>query len=357
MNTVQDVLEQSYRKRLSRRYRIVAPRKRASYCVALTCTYQAGNVFSKKGLPYIRSSLDSMRLLFMRRVYELGKHELWLYQRGLSAEPHELNPAKLLRAFELFADCRPRCVIYMPPPAEIAQYIEHKPCNRSNFCPHCWASVAARQTQHVKKVINDTIRDDAFARLVLTSQITERFVSSNQIGGVNFATTQERLEAILNLREQIAGVKEHIAAIHKRAQRNTVGSIWRIVPIPTDGGWRLQLRQLFLSRVGRPTPYDVMRGMTTMLHEQAVAQGGYTWKQRKSALDMDGDIYSRLIEFNEYPRPWLTDDIELTAIYLNATAKCRLLGGTGKFKKIGSGLVRHFVLFERMLRDAAARRA
>jgi hypothetical protein len=58
------------------------------------------------------------------------------------------------------------------------------------------------------------------------------------------------------------------------------------------------------------------------------------------------------MEFNTYPMEWLTEDIELTAVYLNAAAKHRLLGGTGKLCKVGTALVREFVLMEAAIKNA-----
>lgn len=357
MTTVYDALEQSYRMRLRRRYRIVAPRKRAIYCVALTCTYGAGAAIVNKSLPELRHTLNHIRRLWIQRLWDLGQHELWLYQRGLSAEPHEIDPARLQRAFEMYADCRPRCVVYMPAP-EWAKKEEHKPCNRSNFCPHCWASLLARQTQRIRKLINDYIADRPTARLTLTTQIAEYFVSSGNIGGTSFATPEQRHRAILDLRKQIERCKKHLKSQQQFVYRNTFATAWRVVVEPRDGGWCIQLRQLHLTTEKQRVPTSKPAWMRLVSRRSAEARGGYTWKQRKTSLTMDGDIYDRIMEFGQYPMGWLTSDIELTAIYLNASAATNLLGGGGKLRRFGSALVRQFVLLERELKNAtAARRA
>lgn len=356
MSNIFDVLEPSYRRRLYRRYQIVAPRKRASHCVALTCTYYPNTPKKLKTLPRIRSTVNRISRMWVQRLWDLGHNGLWLYQRGLSPNPSEIDPDRLIRAFELFADCRSRCVAYMPPPPW-AKEIKYKPCNRANFCPHCWAAQSARQTQHIKKIINDLLLRDPDSRLHLTTHIAEKFVSSCGIGGDQLATPEERFDAIVRLREQVDKCKKHIASQYKYVQRHALGSVWRIVVVPADSGWKLQIRQLFLMQADNKPPLKVMHGMRTASKKVAKIYGGFTWKQRKSTESMDSHVYARLIEFNRYPMAWLTDDIELVAIYLNATARCRLLGGRGKFKKIGGALVRDCVSFEKAANDVVARRA
>lgn len=357
MTTVYDALEKSYRVRLRRRYWIVAPRKRASYCVALTCTYHTGNSISKKTLPALRRRLEFVRRLWLKRLWELGKHDLWLYQRGLSADPHDLDPSKLLRAFKLHADCRPRCVAYMPPPDRLKN-IQHKPCRRSNFCPHCWAALAARQTQYVKKIVNEYIAAKPDARLTVTTQVSEYFFSSRGIGGIEFSTMEDRRDAILRLRQQIDRCKSYLNSSRVSVWRKTIAMAWRIVVEPADTGWRIQLRQLSLTTEKQTPPTSKPPWMRNVFRRSADVRSGFSWRQRKTTLTMDGDVYDRLMEFNDYPMGWLTNDIELTAIYLNATAATNLLGGGGKLRRVGDALLREFVLRERELKNAtAARRA
>lgn len=355
MTTVYDALEQSYRVRLRRRYRIVALRNRASYRVALNCTYSTGAAIVKKSLTEFRKTLNHVRELWLQRLWNLGQHELWLYQRGLSPEPHEIDPARLLRAFELYADCRPRCVVYMPPPEWVKEK-EHKPCNRSNFCPHCWAALVARQTQRIKQLINAYIAHRADARLTITTQISEYFFSSCGIGGTSFSTPEERHTAILHLRQQIERCRKYLDSTRKAVYRNTFAAAWRIVIEPVEDGWTIQIRQLFLTTEKQTPPTGKPRWARTVLRKSATAEAGHSWKQRKSDLTMDGEIYDRIIEFGSYPLGWLTNDIELTAIYLNAAAATKLLGGSGKLRRFGRQLVREFVLLERDIKNAAAAR-
>ena len=343
MSLVQDVFEPLYRQRVNWGYRIVASRKRASYVVALACTYLKGQ---EPTIQNVRTCVNNIRKLWIERLWELGRHELWMYQRGLLPDPIELNPEKILQAFKLYSGCRPRCIVYMPPQEKWQQFIKHKPCNKSNFCPHCWASVSARQTQRVRQVINAHLAGDRTANLRLDMQITERFLSSGNIGGLNFSEPADRYQALVRLRNELHACTRHLKKIAKRVQRSTLASVWRNVVIPEERGWRVQLRQLFLTESPYMPPLDVQRGYSTAKHIIVPIVGGQSWAQLKTVSTMDDNIYGALIAFNDYPTQLLTEDIELTAIYLNASAKERMLGGTGKLHRIGGRLVREFVTQE-----------
>jgi hypothetical protein len=352
MLLVQDVLEPAYRKSVRWGYKIVGLRERASYVVALTCTYLKG---VQPTLTNARERVNVIKKLWIERLWDLGRHELWLYQRGLLPNPDAIEPKKLLKAFRLHVNCRPRCIVYMPPREEWQRNVEYKPCNRANFCPHCWASVSARQTQRVKQLINACVAADANAKLTLDLQVTEYFLSSGNIGGINFVTPEEMYSGIVRLRDEFKKHKKHLAAIYPRVRRNTIGSVWRSVVIPAEHGWRIQFRQLFLSEKPKRPPLDVMRGARRVVNKTVNISGGHTWKERQTKLTMDDNIYGLLIAFNDYPLELLTEDLELTAIYLNAAAKVRLLGGSGKLHRIGGSLVREFVRQETASKNANAR--
>jgi hypothetical protein len=348
MTLVQDVIEPLYRKRIDWGYRIIASRKRASYVVALACTYLKGQEPTIKN---VRTCVNNIRKLWIERLWELGRHELWMYQRGLLPDPIAINPDKILQAFKLYSGCRPRCIVYMPPQEEWQKHIKYKPCNKSNFCPHCWASVSARQTQRVRQIINAHLAGNYKANLRLDLHITERFLSSGDIGGLNFSEPADRYQALVRLRNELSACKRHLKKLVQRTRRNTLASVWRNVVIPEEQGWRVQLRQLFLTESPYMPPLDVQRGYRTAKHTIVPIIGGHSWKERRTVLPMDDDIYTALIAFNDYPTQLLTEDIELTAIYLNAAAKERMLGGTGKLQRVGSRLVREFVTREASSRN------
>jgi len=353
MLVLQDVLEPAYRKRSTRSYAIVAPRKRASYGVSLAAVYGINRDCSASN---VRSSVNSICRQWVHRLWDLGRHELWLYQRGLVPDVG-LDAYKLVRAFELYADCRPRCVAYMPRPAEWKP-IEYKPCNRANFCPHCWASLVARQTQRLKYLINAYIARDPKARLSVRVVTDEYFLTSAGIGGLGFAQPEERYAAIIRLRNELQKCKNHVNQNYTSTRRNTLASLYRVCAVPMHDGWRVQTRRLLLAPSDTQLSLPKMRGARRVLDTTAVARGGETWMQRKTVSTQDEDIYRALIAFHAYPAQLLNNDIELVAIYLNATARMRLIGGTGKMRRAGSALVREYVQQEKAVRDdKAAKRA
>ena len=338
--SVQDILEPVYEQRKRTRYRIVRIRSRAPIQAAIACTYFAHRPSARQTLNRVRNRIAAVNRLFLERVWNLGRYELWLYQRGLSPNPSELEPERLVSAFELLARCASRCVIYARPPKN------HRPCNRANFCPHCWASSAARQYQRIRCVINSLTSRTAERGVTLTVQTTEVPLTSCGIGGDGFSTPEERYAAILNLRSAIERCKTHVQRFQKSTQRNTLGSIWRVVVIPAEAGWRLQLRQLFLTDADKQPPTTPMPRSQTVYREQLHLHAGLSWGDRRQKHSQYAAAYELLVQFNLYPLEWLTHDVELTAIYLNAAARTRLLGGTGKLKKIGSSLVRAYVRAE-----------
>lgn len=352
---VQDVIEPLYRQRQWRRYRIVAPRKRASYCLALACTYGVGTDFTIKN---IRSCVNRVGKLWVDRLWELGRHELWLYQQHLMPDQHNINPDKLSRAFALYADCRCRCVAYMPPQSVKERYIDErrKPCNRSNFCPHCWAMASARQCQRTREIINAYVAANQDSSISVTAQTSEYFFSSAGVGGLRFSTPEDRYAAIMSLRAEIEKCKRGLQRKHKTVQRNTLASAWRSLAVPAEDGWRIQLRQLFLTTGNKKPPLETFGRMRQVSLSSARVSGGHTWEERKTKLDMDNDVYACLMSFNKYPIELLTEDIELVGAYLNATAATRLLGGSGKLRRVGRALVREYVQKELALKNAKPRR-
>lgn len=340
MSAVQDALEQVYAQCCRRRLRIVRLRHRRPIVAAMAATYFAGSFGGKKStLRRVRSRVALVGRLYIDRLWHLGRHELWLYQRGLSAHPAEVEVDRLVRAFKLAADCTPRSVIYSRP------LTWAKACNRSNFCPYCWEATASRQIQIVRQLINKLVRAQAGRPFCVTTRIVEYFLSAG-IGGDDLGSATQRYVALEKLRVELTRCKKYLQQQHKRFQRNTFGSIWRIVVIPCADGWRIQIRYLWVAAASKnffvaALPVVAAR---VVAERTAVFSEERTWKARKTTYTApDADSYAALIAFNTYPIEWLTEDIELVAVYLNAAAKMRLLGGTGLLKKVGSGLVKQCI--------------
>ena len=179
----------------------------------------------------------------------------------------------------------------------------------------------------------------------VTTRVVEYFLSAG-IGGDDLSSEARRYAALEKLRVELARCKKYLQQQHKRFQRNTVGSIWRIVVIPHADGWRIQIRYFWVADARKNFIVAALPVATArvVVEHTAFFSEAHTWRARKTThTTPDADSYAALIAFNVYPLEWLTDDIELVAVYLNAAAKTRLLGGTGLLKKVGSGLVKQCI--------------
>lgn len=342
MSAVQDALETAYKKCCRSRLRIVRVRSRRPITAGIVATYFSGQLEGKKTVAKIRRQILRVGQLYLERLWDLGRHGVWLYQRGLSAAPDELEVDRLVRSFTLAACCTPRSVIYNKPRTWA------KACNRSNFCPYCWEATATRQIQVVRQLVNKLTLSANAAAFTVRARVTSYTVDVSNLGGDDLATPQERYAAIVRLRAELFVCKQYLQQQHKRMQRNTFGSIWRIVVVPKTSGFELQIRQLWV--VATAKNFNVVAlpcSLAAVLYdESANVAANKSWSLRKSTDDVDTQVYNLAIAFNTYPMQWLTDDIDLVAVYLNATAKTRLLGGTGLFKKIGSGLIKQCIALE-----------
>jgi hypothetical protein len=261
-------------------------RSRRPITAAIVATYFSGKLTGKKTFVGIRRRVLRVRRLYVDRLWQLGRHALWLYQRGLSPRADEVEVERLVRAFRLAANCTPRSVIYSRPRTWA------KACNRANFCPYCWEATSARQFQRIREIVNKILSVSSRQSFIAEYRVVERFVSARGIGGMHFVSEQERFAAIETLRAEIALTKQYISQQHKQFQRRTVGSIWRIVIIPHEIGWKLQLRQFWIAAadanfVAHPPP----AGATIPRARTLNLQPGATWRQRKTTHSVDHHIY------------------------------------------------------------------
>lgn len=335
MSVAYDALEATYRKRRLFPLRIVRVRHRASSLVALTATY---GLRGDKSVPTVSAGMNRVWLNFVDRLWDLCKHEKYFPVRGIDTDQHFFNQDRAIEAFELCSRCKPTCVIY---PQWMQRKLKFKSCGHSNFCPACWASVVTRQYQQYKQLINALIRPDSTDRLFVTVQISEQFVSTPMIANNEHADPVTLTAAIKTIKTAIDKCKSEMgkAGVHKFLQRNTLASYWRIVGIPVAGGLRLQLRRLFVTKPGQKISHNVPKPMRSTFKRTVLISGGKTWKERKIET-ADDELAELMISFSEYPIELLREDLDVTAAYLNATAKQKLIGGTGKFKCAGDALIK-----------------
>lgn len=335
MSAAADALETTYLKRRGQTLPIVGVRKRAACLIALTATY---GLRGDKSVPTVAAGVNQNRCAFLDRLWALCKHDKYFPVRGIDPDPHFFDEDRAIRAFELCARCKPTCVIY---PEWMQRRLTFKSCGHANFCQACRAAVVQRQYQQYKQLINALLATDANARLFVTVHIVRRFVPLPNIKPNEHADEHTLTAAITTVANGIVHLKKHVTSRrhHSFVQRNTLASYWRIDGRPADNGCWLELRRLYVSRPGRKIPTDVPRGAQTRFKQTVLVTGGKTWSERKID-NVEDELAELMITFSEYPVELLREDLDVTAAYLNASAKQRMVGGTGKFKCAGSALVK-----------------
>lgn len=333
-----DVFDYAYQRALSLPLPIIAYRSRNPCLAAIAATYDLPP--DDRSVPTIRACVNRRREQFLTRAYELAKHDKYFLVRGIITNPHYFDAQRALNAFYLCAKCCPTVMIY--PPA-MQRTREFKSCGHSNFCPSCWCAVAMRQYQQFRLVLNAFLQQGPAAEIYVTPYITEQFVRNDAIGPHEHASPEAAAEAVVLLQHEIDRYKHLLANRGRRLriQRNTVSAYWRVVVLPAERGWRLQFRQLFLTLPEQRTPNDRIniRNTRIVLNKTLRLSGGKNWRERW--LDeTENKLDELMLEFLRYPSELLTEDIDLTAAVLNATAKQRMLGGYGKFRSAGSGLLK-----------------
>lgn len=331
-----DVFDHAYQQALNRPLPIVGYRSRNPCLAAIAATYDLPP--DDRSLPTIRACVNFRRAQFLTRAYELAKHDKYFLVRGIITNPHYFDAERALSAFNLCAMCCPTVMIY--PPA-MQRRRKFKSCGHSNFCPACWCAVAMRQYQQFRLVLNAFLQAGPAAQIYVTPYVTEQFVAHDAINPYEHASPEVAAESVFVLQRAIDRYKRLLGSQRKRVQRNTVSAYWRIVPIPAERGWRLQFRQLFLTLTAKNIPNDRMhiRNTRTLFNKTLRLSGGKNWQARR--LDeTENKLDELMLEFLRYPAELLTEDIDLTAAALNASAKQRLVGGYGKFRSAGSKLLK-----------------
>lgn len=331
-----DVFDSAYQRAVSWSLPIVAYRSRNPCLAAIAATYDVPP--DDRSLPAIRAAVNSRRVQFLTRAYELAKHDKYFLVRGIIPNPHYFDAQRAIRAFELCAGCCPTVMIY-PPALQRARTF--KSCGHSNFCPSCWCAIAMRQYQQLRLVLNSFLRQGAGTEIYVTPYITEQFVANDAISPHEHATPEAAAESIAILQHEIARYKKLIVRQTKRVQRNTVSAYWRVVPIPDERGWRLQFRQLFVTLPNHRVPNERVNIKNTrvLLKKTLRLSGGKNWQERW--LDeTENKLDEMMLAFLRYPAELLTEDVDLTAAALNAMAKQRMVSGYGKFRSAASGLVK-----------------
>lgn len=320
MSFLQDALEPDYEKARAYALYVVNTRDALPYRFALDAVYGADGA----DLYDVYEKINDVRRLTINRLFDMARFALRMPIRGLLLDERYCEQDRLRRAFTLGIWCRPTCVIY-PPKTQTRKF---KSCGCTNFCPACWAAVTASQCAQCVDVVS-ALLVDGVSNIAVTTRVSEEFVPAPQIHPLTYAEPDEVAAAIEVVRGVLHTYKQRLDAKRKRVQRNTLAACWRLVPVPTAGGWRMQCRQFMLTKPGIAPPVLKPHGAAVPFTK--------TVHVRDSA---DPALVQILRPFAEYPRALLTEDIDLTAASLNAMSQQRMLGGSGAFRRVGLGLVR-----------------
>ena len=324
-----DALEAVYLRAHPRKLKIVNYRRRAGCLVALQATYGALN---RKTITMIARRVRQFRVLFVNRLWALGKEGEYFAVSGVDTSPEFFDVRRVVQAFQRCVRCVPNLVIY----AAWRQKQKRRPCRRSNFCPACWARGVVRAYRGYKQTINILLAAKPAKPVKVTLRVYERFVEAPFADLAESATPEELTTAISIVRAHIADCKQYLSAMRKNTYRNTAASYWRIVAIPDETGWRIQLRQLLITtpkrkkKQSKKPRHEFLENYSLIASRTVTALPRKTWLERKTTESFDDGLAELMVEFSAYPRTLLTADIDLVAACLNAARGQKMAGATGQ---------------------------
>lgn len=345
------VIESRLRMAKAKRVRMLRPMTRARHQFALIATYglvpTARNKFPRS-LARVRKAVKRYRKQWLHVLEQLCLHELWSPVSGISFDSRgdTFDESKFDFAFGLCTRCLPLCVKWQESRKSLLRRKRAKkrkinahiiPCRKTHFCPACFGSLSEQQYRHVKQVVNTLNRKGT--PITVTSRVTSVFVPAATGFDPAFEQQAYLTANVLRLREAIAEAKASRQKLHKRLQRNTLGSYWRLIAVPVENGWRLETRWLFITSLHRQPPMDDVPNSVVESEHVVHLPERLRWATRLTESDADELLVDALLPFAKYPRELLTGNIDLIAAWLNALVRTRLLCGTGLLEKSGRSLL------------------
>ena len=321
MSFIHDVLEAEHQKARAYKLYVVNRRPQVPHLVALAAVY---GIPRDADLDVVRTHLNDLREMLINRTFDMARFEKRFPVSGIVADEHYCDQDKLIASFKLCCHCRPSGVIYPPK----TQKRPVKFCGQYNYCPACWARAVTYQFRQYEELIASLHAVNPLSRVYATTHITEQFVPFPDIHPQRHADDETYARAIAVITAEIKRYKRHIDACRKRMHRNTLASIWRVVPVAAEGGWVIQLRRLFLTAPGQKPPLARLRLAPTVFNETVLLTDR-----------VNDDAILSFIMFSLYPDAHLKEDLDLTSASLNAMSQQNMLGGTGKFRSVGDGLI------------------
>jgi hypothetical protein len=283
-----------------------------------------------KTIRRVTGRLNKFRRLWISRLRDLASRELWLPGKDCWQSPYSVlfNIQRFASAFRRCMFCRP-CVVHFC--SKDGHAIKLRPCWRARFCPFCWANLVVAQYVYVKQVVNRLVKAQS---VVCTVRVLREDVAAPGFNGLEGASREQLNKYAVILRR---AVQRHQAAYQKlmakkQLARRTLGSLWRIVVIPTATGWAVETRQFFILKPNKPLPaVKIRRAKVTCL---------MSTKTTGTVSERSAEFFAVFGEFCRYPVELLTAYAELVAVYLWATRNLRLMGGTGALRQTGRVLMK-----------------
>jgi hypothetical protein len=321
MSFIHDVLEAEHHKAQAYKLYVVNRRYQTPHLVSLAAVY---GIPRDAELDVVREQLNTLRTMLIDRTFDMARFEKRFPVTGILANEHYCEQDRLIDAFKLCCWCRPPGVIYPPK----TQKKKIRLCGHYNYCPACWARVVEHQFRQYERLIAALAGSNPLSRLYATTHITEQFVPFVGIDPLQHADVETYNRAVDVISRELSRYKRYIACRRKQINRKTEAALWRLVPVATEGGWRIQLRQIFLTLPGTRPPAASIRLAQTVFKQTTLV-----------TASVNDDAIISFIAFSSYPQEHLREDLDLTAASLNAMSNQNMLGGSGKFRSAGNALI------------------
>lgn len=273
-----------------------------------------------------------VRRLWTARLKELAIRRLWFFYPGEpdSAESSAFDVNKFCLSYRRCVCCRPSFLFFKKSRRHAHRKINYqiRPCHRP-LCPFCFARRADWQFFYVKRRINRWLTAGVTG-IALTYRTKREFVPAV---GFSPETGCSRDSVIAMARRLRLVVLEHQKAYRKltntkQLQRKTMGSLWRVVVIPTDGGWIVESQQFIAAKRGlKKLPAPELPRRTKGVYQRLAVS-----RDAKNYHAFNDSFYLFFGKFCRYPKELLTTHIELTAAVFWATKGLRLMAATGAFR-------------------------
>ena len=298
---------------------------------------------------------NTFRTLWSRRLKELLARQLWTLDTKGCQDPYqpEFNLNKFGLSFRRAICCRPAYLYYLRKKNHAINH-QIRPCCRTKICPFCFANISMGQYRYVKGFINKKLKKHGdHTDLVAVCRVVRQFVPAYGFDPRVGCDADQVTRLIPGLKAAIDQHRKAYAKLKRGDQirRGTLGTLWRIVVIPREIGWDVETRQFVLcDRTVKHTPVVKIRGAKTVYNASLRIS-----RKGKPVEEFDDAFYALFGEFCRYPKTLLTANVELTATYLRAAHRTRLLTGTGVFTKTGRVLVKFFQSQSREQKNEKAR--